>query len=228
MSELSPAQLTGRDDSHIEFDGSGIGLTAACREALLALGEEAAVAGFNIQVVSGFRSFERQAAIWNAKCRGERGVHDDAGAPVGMAGLEPVQRIHAILRFSALPGSSRHHWGTDLDIYDANAVAGDYQVQLTPGEVANDGVFGPFHQWLDQRIAADESFGFYRPYDVDRGGVAPERWHLSFAPESAANAEQMNLDILKAAVEAAGLELVDELLELLPDIYQRYVLLPTA
>ncbi len=25
-------------------------------------------------------------------------------------------------------------------------------------------------------------FGFYRPYAVDRGGVHPEPWHLSYAP----------------------------------------------
>ena len=38
------------------------------------------------------------------------------------------------MRWSAIPGSSRHHWGTDLDVYDAAAVTPDYQVQLTPQE----------------------------------------------------------------------------------------------
>ena len=43
-------------------------------------------------------------------------------------------------------------------------------------EVARGGVFDSLHSWLDARMAAGESHGFYRPYARDRGGVAPERW----------------------------------------------------
>ena len=34
-------------------------------------------------------------------------------------------------------------------------------------------------------MAAGNSHGFYRPYARDHGGIAPERWHLSYAPVSA-------------------------------------------
>jgi hypothetical protein len=51
-----------------------------------------------------------------------------------------------------------------------------------PSEYATDGIFGGLSAWLDQRIADREAFGFYRPYDQDRSGVAPEMWHLSLRP----------------------------------------------
>ena len=102
-----------------------------------------------------------------------------------MASLSAEQQLHAILRFSAIPGTSRHHWGTDLDVFDAAALPQDYQLQLSPQEVAPGGMFDPLHCWLDQRMAAGEVHGFFRPYGQDRGGVAPERWHLSYAPMAA-------------------------------------------
>ncbi|WP_347136719.1 M15 family metallopeptidase [Parahaliea mediterranea] len=178
---LSADQLTGVDESHLVEVPGGHRLCPAVAGDFAALQRDAAAAGFDLRIASGFRSFERQRAIWNAKAGGVRTVHDDRGRPLDMARLAPGEQLRAILRFSALPGASRHHWGTDLDVYDAAAVAADYRVQLTPGEVADDGVFGPLHRWLDARMAAGRSRGFYRPYGVDRGGVAPERWHLSHA-----------------------------------------------
>ena len=50
-------------------------------------------------------------------------MHDDAGRAVVLAHLSPLEQLQAILRFSALPGTSRHHWGTDLDVYDAAVIA---------------------------------------------------------------------------------------------------------
>ena len=66
---LSDNQLCGLDDSHIRYVG-GIGLAPACWEALARLSLAAKQAGFDIQVASGFRSFERQLAIWT--CQGDR------------------------------------------------------------------------------------------------------------------------------------------------------------
>ena len=39
------------------------------------------------------------------------------------APLAPDALIETILLWSALPGGSRHHWGTDVDVFDAAAVA---------------------------------------------------------------------------------------------------------
>jgi LAS superfamily LD-carboxypeptidase LdcB len=224
---LSPAQLTGVDDSHLVTLPDGHRLCPAVAEAFAALQRDAREAGFELAIASSFRSFERQRAIWNAKACGARAVHDDAGCAVDLGRLTPAQRLQAILRFSALPGASRHHWGTDLDVFDAAAVAPGYRVQLSPQEVAEDGVFGPLHRWLDARMAAGESHGFYRPYGEDRGGVAPERWHLSHAPSSLGCAQRVDAQALLACwrreLAPGELLLEEEIARRLPELVARYV-----
>jgi LAS superfamily LD-carboxypeptidase LdcB len=221
---LNEAQVLGVDVTHIESDASGLGMHPDCRAALLRLQAQAAQQGFDLQVASGFRSYERQLAIWNAKASGERPVFDEAGRALDIAVLTQEELLHAILRFSALPGTSRHHWGTDLDVYDAAAVASDYQVQLSAAEVTGTGVFCPMHDWLDARMAAGNCEGFFRPYDRDRGGVAPERWHLSYRPLAEACVQVLSLPLIEAHLRDSELVLKDKLLDLLPEIYQRYVL----
>ena len=132
--------------------------------------------------------------------------------------------MFAILRWSALPGASRHHWGTDLDVYDKAATPEGYEIQLIPAEVEAGGMHAPFHEWLDDRIATGTAFGFHRPYDADRGGVAPERWHLSHAPIATEYARMLTLDLLRSAIEGAEIRLRDVVLENLDQIYRRFVL----
>jgi LAS superfamily LD-carboxypeptidase LdcB len=131
------------------------------------------------------------------------------------------------MRYSALPGTSRHHWGTDLDIYDAAALGERQAVQLVPEEVAPGGVFDPLHCWLDERMAAGRSHGFFRPYGVDRGGVAPERWHLSYAPLALECDRQFSADLLRACwdreLSRDGMLLSEEVDSALQEILQRYV-----
>jgi LAS superfamily LD-carboxypeptidase LdcB len=189
-SMLTPRQLTGRDDSHVVALPDGHRLQHMVAEAFAALQSKARDAGFELAIASSFRPYSRQLAIWNGKASGTRPVHDDSGHPIVMAHLSAVEQLHAILRFSALPGTSRHHWGTDIDVYDAAVMPPGYQLLLSPQEVAPGGLFDPLHSWLDERIAAGESHGFYRPYARDRGGVAPERWHLSYAPLAVTCAQQ--------------------------------------
>ena len=229
MAALTAAQLTGRDESHLVTLPCGHRLLEAAAEAFTALQADARAAGFDLVISSSFRSFDRQLAIWNAKASGDRAVHDERGRPVAMAALSAREQLRAILRYSAMPGSSRHHWGTDLDVYDAAAVPEDYQVQLSPGEVAAGGLFDPLHRWLDARMAAGESRGFFRPYALDRGGVAPERWHLSFAPCSVGCAGQLTPDLLRACwdgLEGVSLLLRQEIEADLAAIMERYVAVP--
>ena len=37
-----------------------------------------------------------------------------------------------ILEWSALPGASRHHWGSEFDVFDLAALPEGYRVQLLP------------------------------------------------------------------------------------------------
>ena len=198
VDELKARQLTGIDDSHLVALDSGHRLQEEVAESFAALQCDARAAGFELAIASSFRSFQRQLHFLNAMERGTRAVHDDSGQPVAILELPAREQMHAILRYSAIPGSSRHHWGTDLDVYDAAAMAPGYSLQLSPGEVASGGVFDPLHCWLDERMAAGQSHGFYRPYAADRGGVAPERWHLSYAPLSASCALQLSGDLLRS------------------------------
>jgi len=200
-------------------------LVPAAAQAFRQLQEDAREAGFGLAIASSYRSFDRQLAIFNAKASGERPVHDDDGQPVALGSLPVAHRLAAILRYSALPGASRHHWGTDLDVYDALAVEPGYRVMLTPQEVTPPGPFAALHAWLDERMAGRRSHGFYRPYAVDRGGVAPERWHLSYAPVARHCEGRVTAALLRACW-GEQLQLREQMEAQLGELLARYVTVP--
>lgn len=197
----------GLDDGHLEVSHRGGQLTPDARAAFDRLAADAQSAGFDPQIASAYRSFDRQRRIWNAKLSGERAVLDDEDQPVPMSAMSPLEQIHAVLRFSALPGTSRHHWGTDLDVFDQSAMPEGYALQLCPAEVCEGGLFDAFHCWLDDRIDSGESHGFFRPYDRDRGGVAPERWHLSYAPDAQGFENALSASALMEVLQTGDEEL---------------------
>lgn len=180
-------------------------------------------AGFELKICSAYRSFDRQLQIWNGKLSGMRPVMDPFGKPINIQKLSPWQKIQAILRWSALPGASRHHWGTDFDIYDASAMPENYQIQLIPEEVQGNGLFAPMHNWLDSYLESGKT-DFYRPYKTDKGGIAPERWHLSYRPLADKYAEILTRELLAARLKNSDLMLLDEVLKHLDDILQRYII----
>ena len=182
--------------------------------------------GFEIAIASGFRDFERQKAIWNAKVKGERPVLDSGGKPVDITSLDGWSLVELILRWSALPGASRHHWGTEIDIYDRAAVPEDYAVQLSVEEVRAGGPFAAMHDWLDDYLQGQADF--CRPYDKDRGGVAPERWHLSYAPLSSRCQQQLAVDTLRALYQDQSILLAEVVCAHLDEIYERFVSVPVS
>jgi len=200
-----------RQSLHIDVIAPFLMLQAAAREA-----------GFDIQIASGFRSFERQLAIWNGKANGHRTVLDEQSHIIDMSTLCDTDKALAIMRWSALPGCSRHHWGTDFDIYDAASVPADYEVQLTSGEVSNGGVFAPMHEWLDRYLASARS-GLFRPYAEDTGGIAPERWHLSYAPVAGRYEAAFSLPTLAGLWHERQMALVDAVVAMPTDVLQRYL-----
>ena len=192
-------------------------------EPLLDLQQAASKAGFDLKICSAFRSFERQLIIWNGKASGSRGVMDELGQPIDIASLDAWQKIQAIMRWSALPAASRHHWGTDFDVYDAKAMPKDYQIQLTPDEVKGTGLFTPMHDWLDQYIQSGNT-EFYRPYEFDTGGIAPERWHLSYRPLADQYTALQTIDVIAQRLQQSKILLLDTVIEHLDEIYNRYIL----
>jgi len=223
---LTAALLTGRDDNFIDHASLERPVHRDLVGDWCRLRQDASAAGFDLAIASGYRDYSRQLAIWNAKACGQRPVFDSDGVPLQLADLDEWAQVQAILRWSALPGASRHHWGTDIDVYDRAAVPDHYRVSLTSEEVAPDGPFGPMHQWLDQRIAEGASYGFFRPYQRDRGGIAPERWHLSYAPTAARYQRQLRAELLLEELDGSTLALRDTIRRHWATIYERYVWVP--
>jgi LAS superfamily LD-carboxypeptidase LdcB len=220
---LTDALLTGCDDSLIDRASLERPVHRELVPAWRELAAAARSAGFDLAIASGYRDYQRQLAIWNGKASGQRPLLDGDGRPLQARGLGEWALAQAILRWSALPGASRHHWGSDLDVYDRAAVAAGYQVQLTPAEVADGGPFGTLHRWLDERIARDDCFGFFRPYPLDRGGIAPERWHLSYAPLAARFQRQLTPARLLRALDAPSLLLRGCVHRHWDEIFRRFV-----
>lgn len=201
-------------------DFQGVQVHRDLVEPLQTLALEGAALGFELAVASGYRSIERQCQIWNAKALGLRPVLDDDGTPLDVASLDPETLMFAILRWSALPGASRHHWGTDVDVYDRAALPAGHSLQLTLEECH--GPFAPFHQWLDAELARPGS-RFFRPYTSPVGGVAPEPWHLSFAPRAAVYQRALTKDQLLELVLSLDIALKDEVTCHFDEIFERFV-----
>jgi LAS superfamily LD-carboxypeptidase LdcB len=227
LSRMNPPNLTGQDESHLCSSEDAERLTVSVHREVVApfdgLRDAAAPAGHDLAILSGFRSFDTQLSIWNRKTRGELPVLDSDARPIDISTLAERELVFAILRWSALPGASRHHWGTDLDVFDANARPTGYVIELVPNEYDGEGMFSPFSRWLDGRIANGTSFGFFRPYDRDRNGIAPERWHLSYGPLAAGFARMLTADVLRETIEGSDMLLKSVVLENLDEIMDRFV-----
>lgn len=218
---MTPSQLTGRSAEHIvDVTEPRCRLHAGVQRAFLDLYDAARAAGLELAVASSFRSFERQLTIWNEKFTGQRAVLDVDGGPLDLMSLNDDERIDAILRFSALPGTSRHHWGTDVDVFDRRTLPAGYQVQLVSAEYAAGGVFERLHEWLSRHAL---TFGFFKPYQGIHSGVAPEPWHWSYAAIAEPARMQLSCDVLSEALRDSPILGKAALLARLPDLHGRYV-----
>lgn len=122
--------------------------------------------GVKLFSVSSHRNFNAQLRIWNSKY--------DKFKKQGFKGKEVIEKI---IEYSAFPGASRHHWGTDLDISDLNVQQpGD---PLNPKHFLEGGIYHKMYAWM-QKNAND--FGFYEAYtnDKKRKGFKFEPWHYSY------------------------------------------------
>ncbi len=126
-------------------------------EALVDMCKDAAKDGVKLSVVSAYRSYYRQKTIWNNKYNRYTG--------------EPAERIERILEYSSMPGTSRHHWGTDFDLNSVNP------------EFFEDGEGKLIYEWLKEHA---HKYGFFQPYqpfnDWRDAGYYEEKWHWSYRP----------------------------------------------
>ena len=198
------------------------GLTANTLQAFQFLQQRAAKDGINLKIASGFRSIERQTKIWQRKNTPDY-VFDVAGTKKKASELTDLQWLNCVMEWSAIPGLSRHHWGTDIDVYDAAALPANYQIQLTPEEYQPGGPFEKLGRWLSIYIDEQRAEGFFRPYRTFRGGVQPEAWHLSYKADADLALDRLLAkaprDIIPLAEIRGGAAIANQL----DSIIQRYV-----
>ena len=95
---LNLLQVTGRLATHVhDLADPACVLHPLAARALRAMRGEARAAGIELYVVSAFRDFNRQLAIWRGKFLGHRSLLDGAGAVIDRTKLDENSLIDAIL-----------------------------------------------------------------------------------------------------------------------------------
>lgn len=113
--------------------------------------------GIELRIISATRNRLYQKKIWQRKWLTFRG--------------SAQEKVLKIMEYSSMPGTSRHHWGTDFDL---NALQNDY---FESGEGAE------IYAWLQENAG---SYGFFQPYTAFNPwrdtGYREEKWHWSYYP----------------------------------------------
>jgi len=167
--KYSIEELMGKED--IELYGDGINLRQEAHDAFVEMRKAALADGIEMKIVSSYRSFDRQAVIFERKYL--KYTDDD--------GMEPLDAIDKIIEYSTIPGTSRHHWGTDIDLIDGSPkVDGDV---LVASKFGTGGPFEKFKLWMDEN---SKKYDYYLVYtdNSKRRGFKYEPWHYSYAPLS--------------------------------------------
>jgi D-alanyl-D-alanine carboxypeptidase len=117
-------------------------------------------AGIDLQIISGTRSFNDQCSKWESKWAASEFANVKA----------PQQKVVQLLRWWSMPGTSRHHWGTDLDLNNMKPA-----YYNTPAGKK-------LYNWL---VNNAPTFGFEQPFNANRpSGYQEEKWHWSYVPLS--------------------------------------------
>lgn len=152
------------------FFGKDHKLRKEAHDAFLKMKAEAKKEGISIGFVSSYRNFDHQKRIWERKFKRNQSL-----------GLSEEKNIRKIIEYSTIPGTSRHHWGTDIDIIDLS-VKRPKDLLLTENYHGN----GPFCNLKTWMATNANRFGFYLVYtnNGNRKGFKYEPWHYSYKPLS--------------------------------------------
>ncbi|WP_405291519.1 M15 family metallopeptidase [Algibacter sp. Ld11] len=169
-------------------------LNKSCYKAFKAMHKQAKTYGINLIIISGTRNFYEQKSIWERKWK-------------KYSSLEPKIRALKILEYSSMPTSSRHHWGTDMDL---NNLTNSY---FEKGEGLK------IYNWL---LKHAKSYGFKQVYTEKingRTGYNLEKWHWSYMPLAETYLEFYNENISYTdIIDFKGFEQAQEL-----DVIKYYV-----
>jgi len=151
-------------------DRSGLFLRKDTYAAFKEMHRAAKEDGIALVIRSATRNFEYQKGIWERKWTGKTILE---GGVDGTTITDELLRAQTILRYSSMPGTSRHHWGTDIDL---NAFSNSYFANGAGLEI---------YTWLQKHAS---TFGFCQPYTTKGPhrpyGYEEEKWHWSYVPIS--------------------------------------------
>ncbi|MBC7884368.1 MAG: M15 family metallopeptidase [Saprospiraceae bacterium] len=175
--------------------------------AFIKMYDAAAQLGIYLKIRSATRNFENQKRIWENKWTGRTILEDNVNAATQIH--NDIDRAKKILQFSSMPGSSRHHWGTDIDI---NSFINSW---FESGEGLK------LYEWMSTYAS---KFGFCQPYTKQeiggRTGYFEEKWHWSYMPVSgkltAMATEQLTNQMISGFL---GAETAKEI-----DVVKKYIL----
>jgi D-alanyl-D-alanine carboxypeptidase len=173
LGKFNPAKHSGFQHIDATYSSkSDIYLRKEAYEAFKRMHEAALNEGITLTILSATRNFDAQKAIWERKWKRPQ-----------YQGKSDLERIVDIMKFSSMPGTSRHHWGTDIDM---NSLEPAYFKQ-------GKGLL--IYQWLSAHAA---DFGYYQTYtskNDGRSGYEEEAWHWSFMPLAGPMLEAYNRTI---------------------------------
>ncbi len=132
-------------------------LKKECYMAFIDMYTAAKADSIDLIIQSGTRNFKEQKAIWERKWK----LYNS---------ISPIERAKKILEYSAMPSTSRHHWGTDLDLNNLN------------NSYFESGEGKKTYNWLTKNA---NRYGFYQVYtskNNGRSGYNEEKWHWSYLP----------------------------------------------
>ena len=151
-----PDNLTGGGTAYLRSEAA---------EALERMVQAARDDGIRLTVISATRTFRQQRVIWNGKFTGSR---RSGGRNLARELPDSTERCRAILQYSSAPGTSRHHWGTDVDFNSTD-----------PAYWRTGSGLAALH-WLGHNA---HEYGFFMAYTPDREhGHRYEPWHWSYKP----------------------------------------------
>ncbi|WP_299889064.1 M15 family metallopeptidase [uncultured Lacinutrix sp.] len=165
---ISSEELIGKGNPVLY--GEGYKLREEAHIAFKKMQAEAFKSNIKIGAVSSYRSYAHQKRIWERKFKKNKNN-----------GLSTQENIKKIIEYSTIPGTSRHHWGTDIDIYQTNVK--QPRGVLIANNFHNNGAFCKLKEWMDTHA---NTYGFYLVYTdlPNRKGFKYEPWHYSYKPLS--------------------------------------------
>lgn len=220
--------LTGRTEVHLKsitINNYSFFINPKIEPDLMRWESDCIKHGIDFAVASAFRSYERQLLIWNEKVEGKRPLKDKSGVTIEASKLTDQALLNTIMLWTHIPGVSRHHWGTDLDVFDATWYKKNNEKLLLENTIFEEGgACHKFHQLNESLLDNPQSmFAFYRPYN-DGKSFMKELWHYSHKKTAKEFEKKFSYELfIQNIEESKDLLLRDLILDNAMAIYSKYI-----